>query len=58
MFNWFINKCGKTTTKDRGENQQKIAADWHPSNGFKPLVTHLFVGASYASMATADVAEW
>jgi hypothetical protein len=28
-----------------------MAADWHPSNGFKPLATCLFVGASYASAA-------
>jgi hypothetical protein len=51
MFDWFINKYGKMTTKDCKENQQKMAADWHPSNGFKPLMTRLFVGASYASVA-------
>ncbi len=28
-----------------------MAADWHPSNGFEPLATCLFVGASYASTA-------
>jgi hypothetical protein len=49
LFDWFINKYGKTTTKDCKENQQKMAADWHPSNGFKPLATRLFVGASYVS---------
>ncbi len=26
-----------------------MPANWHPSNSFKPLVTRLFVGASYAS---------
>ncbi len=51
MFNWFINKNGKTTTKDREENQQKMAADWHPSDSFKPLAMRLFVGASYTSAA-------
>ena len=28
-----------------------MAADWHPSKGFEPLATCLFVGASYASAA-------
>jgi hypothetical protein len=28
-----------------------MAADWHPSNSFKPLATRLFIGASYASAA-------
>jgi hypothetical protein len=49
MFDWFITKYGKTTTEDREENRQRMAADWHPSNGFEPLATRLFIGASYAS---------
>ncbi len=44
-------KYGRTTTKDREENQQRMAATWHPSNGFKPLAARLFIGASYASTA-------
>ena len=28
-----------------------MAADWHPSDGFEPLVTCLFISASYASAA-------
>jgi hypothetical protein len=51
MFDWFINKYGKTTSKDCKENRQKMAADWHLYNGFEPLATHLFIGASYASAA-------
>jgi len=51
MFNWFIEKYGKTTTEDREDNRQRMAADWHPSDGFEPLATRLFVGASYASAA-------
>jgi hypothetical protein len=31
MFNWLITKYGKTMTKDREENRQRMAADWHPS---------------------------
>jgi hypothetical protein len=49
MFNWFIEKYGKTTTEDREDNWQQMAADWHPSDGFEPLATCLFVGTSYVS---------
>jgi hypothetical protein len=51
MFNWFITKYGRTTSKDCKENRQTIAATWHPSKDFKPLAMHLFIGASYASAA-------
>ena len=51
MFNWFIMKDGRTTTKDREENWQRMSATWHPSKGFEPLATRLFIGASYASAA-------
>ncbi len=49
MFDWFITKYGKTMAKDCKDNWQRMAADWHPSNGFEPLVTRLFIGASYVS---------
>jgi hypothetical protein len=51
MFDWFITKYGKTTTEDCEENRQQMAADWHPSDGFEPLSTHLFIAASYTSAA-------
>ena len=51
MFDWLITKYGKTTTKDLEENRQQMAANWHPSDGFEPLATRLFIGASYASAA-------
>jgi hypothetical protein len=51
MFDWFIMKYGKTTTEDREENRQRMAANWHPSDSFEPLTTRLFIGASYASSA-------
>jgi hypothetical protein len=28
-----------------------MATTWHPSEGFKPLAMHLFIGTSYASAA-------
>ena len=51
MFNWFIDKYSKTTIEGCKENWQRMAANWHPSNGFEPLATCLFIGASYASAA-------
>jgi hypothetical protein len=51
IFDWFITKFGRTTTKDCKKNWQRMAAIWHPSKGFKPLAMHLFIGATYASAA-------
>jgi hypothetical protein len=57
MFEWFIKKYGKTTTKDREVNRQWMAAEWHPTNGFEPLATRLFIGSSYASAARYPMRE-
>ncbi len=57
MFDWFIGKYGKTTTEDRKENQQRMAADWHPSDSFEPLMMHLFIGTLYASAARYSMEE-
>jgi hypothetical protein len=51
MFDWFITKYRRTTTKDPEKNWQRMAATWHPSKGFEPHATRLFIGASYASAA-------
>ncbi len=51
MFDWFIKKYGITMAKEREENQQRMAADWQPTNRFEQLVTWLFLGALYASAA-------
>ena len=51
MFDWFIERHGKTMSKDRKANRQQIAPEWHPSKGFEPLATRLFIGALYASAA-------
>ena len=53
MFDWFIMKYDKTTTKDCEENWQQMAANWHPSNGFEPLAMRLFIGASYSYASAA-----
>ncbi len=51
MFDWFIERYGKTTREDRKANQQRMAAEWHPSKGSEPLATRLFIGTSYARTA-------
>jgi hypothetical protein len=50
MLNWFIMKYGKMMAEDCEDNRQRMAADWHLSDGFEPLATRLFIGASYVSM--------
>ncbi len=34
-----------------------MAAEWHPANGFEPLVSCLFTGASYTSVALYPMKE-
>jgi hypothetical protein len=43
MFNWFITKYRRTTTKDHEEKWQRMATTWYPSKGFKPLAMRLFI---------------
>ncbi len=57
MFDWFIAKHGKMTTKDHEENCKRMAADWHPVKGFEPLLTRFFLGASYSSAARYLMAD-
>jgi hypothetical protein len=51
LFLWFVNQYGKTTAEHREADRQRMAADWHPANGFDALILHLFTGAMYASSA-------
>jgi hypothetical protein len=57
MFDCFIKKYGITTAEEREENQQRMAADWQPTNGFEQLVMQLFLGTSYASAARYPMEE-
>jgi hypothetical protein len=58
MFDWFIKKYGTTTAEEREENRKRMAADWHPADGFEQLVTRLFLGAAYASAARYPMEDW
>ena len=51
LFLWFVNNYGKTTAEDREDNRHRMAADWHPADGFDSLIHRLFTGAGYASSA-------
>jgi hypothetical protein len=51
LFLWVINQYGKTTAGDCEVHRQRMAADWHPANGFDALILHLFTGDVYASSA-------
>jgi hypothetical protein len=57
IFDWFIKKYGITTAKEREENQQQMADDWQPTNGFEQLVIWLFLGMLYASAARYPMEE-
>jgi hypothetical protein len=49
MFEWFAQHYGTTTAEDRDANCQRMAAGWHPGNGFNVLTLRLFTGAAYAN---------
>jgi hypothetical protein len=49
MFEWFAQHYGTRTAEDRDANRQRMAADWHPGNGFDALTLRLFTGAAYAN---------
>jgi hypothetical protein len=49
LFLWFIEQYGKTTAKDCKANQQCMATNRHPTDGFDALIFHLFTGAAYAN---------
>jgi hypothetical protein len=49
MFEWFAQHYGTTTAEDPDANRQRMAADWHPGNGFDALTLRLFTGAAYAN---------
>jgi hypothetical protein len=51
LFLWFINQYGETMAKDCKANQQCMAANRHPANGFDALILRLFTRAVYASSA-------
>jgi hypothetical protein len=51
LFLWFVNQYGMTTAEDCKANRQRMAANWHPANGFDALILHLFTRAAYTSSA-------
>ncbi len=49
LFLWFVNQYGKRMAEDCEANRQRMAANWHPTDGFNALIFHLFTRAAYAS---------
>jgi hypothetical protein len=48
-IDWFVEKYGTTTPEDRDANRSRMAADWHPSEGFDALTIRLFKGGAYSN---------
>jgi hypothetical protein len=57
MFVWFFSHYGKTTVGDRKANHQRMAADWHPVDGFGTLVLCLFPGLAFAGCTNFTMAD-
>ena len=51
LFLWFVKNYGKTTAEDREGNRHRMAANWHPADGFDSLIHRLFTCAGFASSA-------
>ncbi len=49
MIDWLVEKYGTTTPEDRDANRNRMAADWHPSEGFDALTIRLFKGRAYSN---------
>ena len=57
MFDFFVTKFGASTPEDRENNRQRMAQDWHPSQGFKTLENRLFLGQAYSHVADHPIEE-
>jgi hypothetical protein len=57
MFSWFLDHYGKTTAKDCKANQQRMAANWHPTNSFDALVLCLFTVTAFAGCTNYMMAD-
>jgi hypothetical protein len=57
LFDWFVAQYGTTTAKDRDANQQWMAADWHPADGFDALTLRLFTGAAYGDACRYPISD-
>ena len=55
MFEFFVTKFGASTPDDREANRQRMAMDWHPSQGFETLENRLFIGQAYSHVANHPI---
>jgi hypothetical protein len=57
MFEWFAQHYGTTMAEDRDANRQRMAADWHPGNGFDALTLRLFTDAAYTNATRPNMVQ-
>jgi hypothetical protein len=57
MFAWFVAKYGRTSADNCEANRTAMDLEWHPSQGFKLLVTHLFRGATFANLTKHPIPD-
>ena len=57
MFEFFVAKFGASTPEDHEDNRQRMAADWHPSQGFETLENRLFIGQAYSHVTDHPISD-
>jgi hypothetical protein len=57
LFDWFVNKYGKSTSEDCRKKQKGMATDWHPADGFENLVLCIFSSGFNASCASYPMVD-
>ena len=57
MFEFFVTKFGASTPEDHEDNRQRMAADWHPSQGFETLENRLFIGQAYSHVTDHPISD-
>jgi hypothetical protein len=56
-FDWFVVKYGRTLAEDCKTNCTAMAANRHPSIGFKVLTLRLFHGVTFASLSGHPITD-
>jgi hypothetical protein len=57
MFVWFVDHYGKTMAEDPEANHKRMAANWHPTDGFDTLILRLFTDAAFAGCTNFTMAN-
>ncbi len=57
LIDWLVARYGITMTEDSDASQRRMAADWHPSDGFDSLMLRLFMGAAYGDVHCYPISD-